>query len=494
MKKLILFIMLWGICVSAEDSGYLDLKPGKIMSRKTEGKFGIGYHISVPGTYKDGSKPPLLITFSPGGGGKGIMNSFRSSAEKAGWIVVGCDKLKNGMKSEESNPIEDELLDEILVKIPHSRLYFGGMSGGAMRSFSLTGRRSDPVDGIFSCGGWMGGSDHWKGNFPKGMYVGWINGDKDDAANSWIERDTAFLKKFSTTFKRFSFPGGHQMAPPDTLDKVFTWIEEPRNQAKVEKLETLYKSKKYGEAYALAKQYSIQEPDHAPQSKKSKELVVSLEQLGKQQGEKLLASKSPKISSVIAFIDVWGKKDPITEKAREYVNERGIKSAEEVLAQEPLSQKSLKKYLMIWKDYPCAEPVKKEFNTMGEKVLVKLKAKNSKQATLRSFAKFWEGMPCTTEVVNELNIEGEKELEKLLSKSKPSPSLLMRFSKSWEGYPVNKKAMEVLNRMAEDELKEIQKVEKVSSKKSKLYSFSRKYKGTDAADRATVMLAELKKK
>lgn len=203
LKKL--FILLFVISILPANA--TPLQPGRITSRVTKGKLKVRYYIYTPKTYKKGRKHPLMISFSPGGSGKSMVKAFFVSMEKAGWIVVGCDRLRNGTQTGKNPtynspavyPIEDELLDEILAEIPHTRLYLSGFSGGGLRAFDISARRKDKISGIISCGGWLGGERfggkaYEKELYRKGMYVAMLNGNRDKAANWFVKNDTQKLK------------------------------------------------------------------------------------------------------------------------------------------------------------------------------------------------------------------------------------------------------------------------------------------------------------
>lgn len=204
-------------------------KPGQIISCVTPDKTAVPYHVYIPSSFDPDSPPPLVYAFSPGGSGKGQLNAMKKSAEKAGWIVVGCDKLKNGMTDEKLEfEIEDAILADVPVNVPHdpARVYLSGMSGGAMRSYGISSRRHDlNFAGILAFGGWMGGADNQKKlDFPKGMSVAMINGDKDSGANGWADSDAKVLKSDKCEVKQFSFLGGHTMAPSEVIDEAMAWL------------------------------------------------------------------------------------------------------------------------------------------------------------------------------------------------------------------------------------------------------------------------------
>jgi poly(3-hydroxybutyrate) depolymerase len=209
------------------------LAPGKVLKRTAAGPHEVTYHVYVPTSFSAAKPPPIVIVFSPGGSGSGLMGQVKASAEKAGWLVVGCDKLKNsmekdGIKMKEQNAMEDEVLNDILLSVPcqTNRLYLGGMSGGAERAYDISSRRKETFAGILAFGGWLGGRENQNKKYCKGMAVAMVNGDNDKNANAWLAGDSAALRRRNGRTKIFHFPGGHVVAPPDTIDKALAWFEE----------------------------------------------------------------------------------------------------------------------------------------------------------------------------------------------------------------------------------------------------------------------------
>ena len=189
---------------------------------------GNSYHVYYPKTYSVTQKPPLLILFSPGGGGAGILKNFRQGADALGWALVGCDKLKNGMPDDEGNKIFEDLLTAIEKRVDHdpNLLYMGGMSGGGLRAYKNSAVFDRPWKGIISCGGWLGGSVNYDLDYRKKMAVAMVNGDKDKNANHYVGPDTAVLEKRRCEVELFAFPGGHVVGPPDVIAKAMTWVSK----------------------------------------------------------------------------------------------------------------------------------------------------------------------------------------------------------------------------------------------------------------------------
>jgi len=203
------------------------LKPNNILKVKAKGETNMMYHVYTPTKITSGEKLPIIIAFSPNGKGLGMVTKMREVVEKYEWIVVGCDKLKNGMNNIDlEQRMEDEVLNDILENIPHNsdKIYLAGFSGGAMRAYSLTTRRPEKYDGIIAFGGWLGGNEYQDKAYQNGMYVAIVNGNNDKGANKWNEIDGKTLEKNDCIVKQFSFEGGHQVAPKETIQEVCDWL------------------------------------------------------------------------------------------------------------------------------------------------------------------------------------------------------------------------------------------------------------------------------
>ena len=205
------------------------MKPGGVLKRTAKGTTKMTYHLYTPTTFDASNPPPLIIAFSPSGSGPGILNSMKASAEKAGWLLIGCDKLKNGMKDEKlSARMEEEVIADIFASVPHdaARVYLAGFSGGAMRAYSLANTMPHPFAGIIAYGGWLGGAEYRKKTYTKYMAVAIINGKKDKGANMSAEGDRKALERRKCEVKMFPWAGGHGIAPRATTDAAMAWIQD----------------------------------------------------------------------------------------------------------------------------------------------------------------------------------------------------------------------------------------------------------------------------
>lgn len=209
------------------------LVPGVTTTFKAKGETNMIYHVYTPSNFSLSKKAPIVVAFSPQGRGNNILYKMKPSVEKLGWILVGVDKLKNGMKDRTREiKMEDEALNDIFKNITHdsNKIYLAGFSGGAWRAYQLTTRRSEIFKGIIAYGGWLGGDNYQDKDYQDGLDVAIINGLKDKGANAWIEKDAQTLKKHGATVKLFRHDGGHKIAPTEVTEEAFKWLLESQSK------------------------------------------------------------------------------------------------------------------------------------------------------------------------------------------------------------------------------------------------------------------------
>jgi hypothetical protein len=198
---------------------------GKVVSMKSEGPEAVGYHVYYPTSFDPAKPPAMIILFSPGGDGNGMLGAVQAACEDLGWIGVGCDEFRNGVSDTVLDPKWQEVLPAIEKAVPHNEdlLYLGGMSGGAERCYDYSEVTVRPWKGILAFGGWMGGKKAL--GCPPHMAIARVNGDKDQNARVWEEAETPLLKRARATLKSFTFPGGHEVAPPPVILDAMRWLK-----------------------------------------------------------------------------------------------------------------------------------------------------------------------------------------------------------------------------------------------------------------------------
>lgn len=173
--------------------------------------------------------PPAMILFHPGGKAARYVKSHMEAAEKSGLLIVGCGQFRNtdgdlGLSAAFRERFA-EVFPQILarVRLDPARLFLGGTSGGASRAFHYTAHFSHPWSGVYSNGGWLGGTRNYDMPFPA-LRVAMVNGNLDTAANRWVDRDGEVLKRAGGTVGVFAFEGGHQVPPPLHQHIAFEWL------------------------------------------------------------------------------------------------------------------------------------------------------------------------------------------------------------------------------------------------------------------------------
>ena len=199
---------------------------GKIADYQSDGPEAVSYHVYYPTNYNPSAPPAMLIMFSPGGSGKGILGSVKDACETLGWVGVGCDAFKNNADESMLDRKWRELLPHIEKTVPHNAdlLYLGGMSGGGLRAYDYSESTARPWKGVLAFGGWLAGKTtlHCA---PK-MAVAIVNGASDKGANGNAVLDEKVLRAAHCTVKMFSFPGGHEVAPPPVVLQAMQWLKE----------------------------------------------------------------------------------------------------------------------------------------------------------------------------------------------------------------------------------------------------------------------------
>jgi len=206
---------------------------GTITRYTTTGAFATTYSVYVPAATATANdeKPPLLFLFHPGGDGGRVIYRYIESAAALGVTLVSFDYFKNTDNNPER---EAEMLQRFTAILPQieaavshdgNRMFMGGTSGGAWRSYHYSAQVPRPWAGILASGGWLGGEQWYDLPYPR-MRVAMVNGDKDQAANSCIDSDTEVLQRANTVVSVHAFEGGHQMPPPSVLTKALRWLLE----------------------------------------------------------------------------------------------------------------------------------------------------------------------------------------------------------------------------------------------------------------------------
>jgi poly(3-hydroxybutyrate) depolymerase len=212
---------------------------GTVTEHTGTGNFTTAYSVYQPAAAAEGAKGPMLILFHPGGNGRRAIYKYIEAASKVGLTLVSLDHFRNtgNDPAKEAEMLErfTALLPQIEATVPHdeTRMFMGGVSGGAWRSYHYSAQVPRPWAGIFACGGWLGGKIFYHLEYPA-MRVAMVNGDKDAPANQYVDPDTACLQRTGSIVSIHAFEGGHQLAPPSVQEKAFRWLLNDKTHMEAE--------------------------------------------------------------------------------------------------------------------------------------------------------------------------------------------------------------------------------------------------------------------
>jgi hypothetical protein len=202
---------------------------GTVTEHCGTGKFITPYAVYHPPVTAVVTKLPMLILFHPGGSGRRSIYQYIEAASAVGMTLVSLDYFRNT----DNDPILEaemlecfkDLLPQIEATVAHDgkKVFMGGVSGGAWRSYHYSAQIDRPWAGIFADGGWLGGKIYYSLPYPK-MRVAMVNGNKDTAANRYVDEDMARLQQAGSIVSIHSFEGAHQLAPPSVQQKVLRWL------------------------------------------------------------------------------------------------------------------------------------------------------------------------------------------------------------------------------------------------------------------------------
>lgn len=190
------------------------------------------YYSYLPASYtKAGEKSPVCFIYSPGGDSRRILDPMQKTADELGWVLIGIDSYKNDTAKSPAGG-EQIIEDAILItetafedfNIDEERVVFAGYSGGAWWSYRSSHAVYKDTRGILAFGGWM--NREYDSPYPRKMAVAMVNGDNDSNARAWEKKDGEALEDRRAKVKVFTFSGGHQVPPKDTILEAAKWVHE----------------------------------------------------------------------------------------------------------------------------------------------------------------------------------------------------------------------------------------------------------------------------
>lgn len=193
---------------------------------------GVIYHPAGHDPATAGTRP-LCILYDPGGNSRVMVEALAPAADELGWTLAGLDVYSNDrvldMGMDPLLEVTETAVEHVFETVPHDedKVVFGGMSGGAVHAYRSTAFIYDDAAAVLAFGGWLATNHEFP--YAEDMHVAIVNGDEDQAANGWIERDRESLEdRNDAEVKVFPFPGGHVIAPPPVAAEAARWVHEER--------------------------------------------------------------------------------------------------------------------------------------------------------------------------------------------------------------------------------------------------------------------------
>lgn len=178
------------------------------------------YCLYLPKNYDAGKKYPTIYAFDPHGKGRIPVALLKNTAEKLGFVVIGSNNSRNGLRSEEINSVISSLFSDTQLKISidSHRLYTVGFSGGA-RIACMIAQSAMGIKGVIACS--AGFQPDGK---PLGFqYIG-IAGTQDMNYLE-VKQLNDFFESTNQPHQFIVFRGKHQWPPEPIVSEALCMLE-----------------------------------------------------------------------------------------------------------------------------------------------------------------------------------------------------------------------------------------------------------------------------
>lgn len=119
--------------------------PGTITDYSCASNGSNQYSVYLPKNYSKEKKWPVLFFFDAHGNGRLPIEKYQPLADRWGYIFVGSNSSRNGMKAEATVQIGNELIEDVkkVFSVNENEILLCGFSGGARVASNLTAVRFD---------------------------------------------------------------------------------------------------------------------------------------------------------------------------------------------------------------------------------------------------------------------------------------------------------------------------------------------------------------
>ena len=230
MKKvlssvLILIMVLFQIPSSAAQADAASSKYKSGVKEENE------YFFFAPDGLDVSKKYPLLVAFSPGGNGRGLVKDWQDLAQKHNCLLFASKIVKNGMNIPGYLKRIVKLINErIAAQYPvnTSCIIAVGTSGGGMASHLFSFFHPETVAGVISSVGYIHENSLKQfDQYPRQKACVFLT-SPTDFNYKLMKEDLKFLKKHDWNTLWLEFEGGHRTGPLELRDQALAWmLEQP---------------------------------------------------------------------------------------------------------------------------------------------------------------------------------------------------------------------------------------------------------------------------
>ena len=178
------------------------------------------YCLYLPSTYDPDKNWPVIYAFDSQGSGKLPVVLMKEQAEKLGFILVGSNNSRNGLRPAEIDHIIKMLLDDTKNKlaIDAQRIYTAGFSGGARVACNIA-MSGKGINGVIACS-----AGFQPGSKPPGFHLIGIAGTQDMNYLEMKKLDE-YLQSLNASAQLVIFNGKHQWPPKPIMNEALTMLE-----------------------------------------------------------------------------------------------------------------------------------------------------------------------------------------------------------------------------------------------------------------------------
>ncbi len=177
------------------------------------------YCLYLPTNYDINKTYPVIYAFDPHGNGGIPVALMKNAAEKLGFIIIGSNNSRNGLRSDELNRIVNSLLSDTQQKISVDprKIYTAGFSGGA-RVACMVAQSIGGVKGVIACS-----AGFQADGSPLGFrYIG-IAGSQDMNYLE-VKQISDYLESSNQPHQLLVFNGKHQWPPESTISEAMDML------------------------------------------------------------------------------------------------------------------------------------------------------------------------------------------------------------------------------------------------------------------------------